>query len=133
MIGINGYILMGTKSGCPVLNHFTKIFETMSKPTPPGVARGCLTSLIYVGESRGRTPWAPSSYGGERKIPLVNGKFWASDSFSQQQLSEMNSVYHRGKVRTKEAGGYPVRSLAIFDPTGTPTSSATGLHFAAIR
>lgn len=33
----------------------------------------------------------------------------------------------------REDRGYYLRNNAIFEPTGTPTSSATGWHFTAIR
>jgi hypothetical protein len=42
-----------------------------------------------------------------------------------------NKPYRVGQRR--EDRGRQVRNSAILDPTGTPTSSATGLHLAAIR
>jgi hypothetical protein len=40
---------------------------------------------------------------------------------------------YRGAGQRREDRGRQVRNSAILDPTGTPTSSATGLHLAAIR
>jgi hypothetical protein len=85
-------------------NHFTKIFNTISKPTPLRVAwphlRGlagqerCLNTLILIRVQGGATLGLPPHSGEKGGHSRKSKNSRCQIGFTQQQLSKMHSGYH---------------------------------------